>query len=175
MTTDTSAIALTLEAPASVVKVGAPVNFRVNVKNVSNRPVWFVGVVDGSETGIRYPHYRPRVLRGDMPVAAPPAPEDPLVSPLRPADFVLLEPGQSFDPTASTHGAAFMLLSTFSNFRPDVAGDYRFELTLSTDSPSDEAWLGRFNQSAERERVLQRVAEIPRLTVSAQPLHIRAV
>jgi hypothetical protein len=137
----------------------------VEVRNRSDRPVWFVGVLDGSETGTRYPHYLPRISRARQVVHAPPIAEDPLVSPLRVADFRLLEPGGAFDPTRSEGGTAWLPLSIFTTFCPSVPGEYELELVVSTESRSPKEWLGRFNQAAEAEAVRAKVALVPRLTV----------
>lgn len=131
-----------------------------------------VGVVDGSEEAVRFPHWRPAAIRDGAVVAAPPTPEDPLVGPLRAADFRPLAPGESFDPTRPEGGAAYMPLSTFASFVPSEAGSYRFTLELSTESPRPEDWLGRFGQDAERERVLELVGRVPRLTVASNVLEV---
>jgi hypothetical protein len=144
----------------------------VEVRNESAREVWLVGVVDGSEDAVRYPHWRPAVTREGALEAAPPPPEDPLVGPLRAADFRRLGPGESFDPTRPEGGAAYLPLSTFATFVPSQAGSYRFMLELSTESPRPEAWLGRFGQDAERERVLELVGRVPRLTVASNVLEV---
>jgi hypothetical protein len=126
-----------------------------------------VGVVDGSETAQRFPHYLP-VVRAEDVLVRPGAPEDPLVGPLRRRDVILLLPGGSFDPT-SADGHAYLPLSTFATFRPAAPGRYTFELTLDTRAPEPARWLGRFGQDAEREAVLTAVRAIPPvlLTVTA--------
>ena len=68
--------------------VGESIPISVAVRNVSRDAVWVVGVVDGSESGQRYPFYQPLVMCDGQALKRPP-PEDPLVSPLRVADFRL--------------------------------------------------------------------------------------
>jgi hypothetical protein len=160
-------LALVLTVAAQPIKVGEPVPIAVELRNVSDHPVWVAGVLDGSEDGIRYPHYRPEVRRAGRIVAAPPRPEDPLVAPLRAVDFRLLQPGEAFDPTHADGAAAYLPLRTFVNFRPDAPGSYELALTFSTESAAAEDWLGRFGQEAERDAVLRRVAEVPRVTLTA--------
>lgn len=158
---------VTLVLEAEPARVGRPVQVRVEIRNDGERAIWMVGVVDGSEGGVRFPRYMPSVTLGGRVVATPPPPEDPLVGPLRVADFRRLEPGESFDPTRSSHGAAYHPLSTFGSFVPPQEGVYRFELELSTASDSPKRWLGRFNQEDERDAVLELVEKVPRLTVTA--------
>jgi hypothetical protein len=124
-----------------------PVPVEVEVRNQGTGDVWLAGVVDGSEQGIRYPHYRPSVVRNGLVVAEPGPPEDPLVSPLRAADFRRLGPGEAFDPTQSEGGAAYLPLATFATFSPAEPGRYRYALVLSTESARPEDWLGRFGQT----------------------------
>lgn len=164
----TAILLLTLIVPERPVAVGAPVPVALELRNVSDRPVWVTGVLDGSEEGIRYPHYRPVVTRQGQTVAAPPPPEDPLVSPLRLLDFRLLRPGEAFDPTRADGDAAYLPLLTFANFRPDAPGVYEFSLMLSTESASPEQWLGAFGQDASRAAVLERIADVPRVTLAAK-------
>ena len=75
-------IKLVLDGPAEV-SVGQPVDLRVQIHNASDHSIWMVGVVDGSEGGVRFPRYAPEVKFDGQVVAAPPPQEDPLVGPLR--------------------------------------------------------------------------------------------
>jgi hypothetical protein len=163
----TSAVVLALRAPAGPHPVGRPIPVELEVRNASGDEIWVVGVVDGSEGGVRYPHYRPSVTRAGTVVASPAPPEDPLVGPLREVDFRCLAPGEAFDPTRGEGGAAYLPLATFANFRPDEPGTYRYELTLSTESPRPEDWLGRFGQEPHQAKVLELVARVPRVAVVA--------
>jgi hypothetical protein len=156
---------IVLSGPEGPQPPGNPVHVEVRVRNRVDREVWAVGVLDGSEDGVRYPAYRPVVTHGGVIVAQPGPPEDPLVGPLRTADFRRLAPGDEFDPT----GPGFLPLTTFANFAPDWPGVYSYALTLSTESPRPEAWLGRFGQDPD---VLGFVERVPRVTVTAAPLDI---
>lgn len=167
-------LAIVLSSPTTSVAVGSALAIAITAQNVSSGAVWFVGVVDGSEQGIRYPRYLPEIRLGSDVVAGPPPPEDPLVSPLRLVDFRQLAPGERFDPTRREAGAAYLPLSTFANFRPPRRGRYAFRLTVSTESGTPEQWLGRFAQDAERTAVLERIALVPRLTVTSNILEIDA-
>jgi hypothetical protein len=168
-------LAVTLLGPKDPQRVAMPIPIKIEVRNLSQQSVWIVGVVDGSEQGIRYPHYLPRIALGDEVVAEPPPPEDPLVGPLRLVDFRLLAPGEAFDPTSPHAGATFLPISTFSTFQPAGPGRYEFDLTLSTQRQYPEQWLGYFGQDAERSAVLQRIAQVPRLTVRSNILEVEVL
>jgi hypothetical protein len=145
---------------------------RVEVRNAGRGDLWMVGVVGGSEEGVRPPRYRPSVTRDGVVVAEPPPPEDPLVAPLRRADVRRLAPGEGFDPTAPEGGAAYLPLSTFATFAPAEPGRYSYALVLSTESEEPREWLGSFGQDAEREAVLELVARVPQLTVASNVLEV---
>lgn len=159
-----AALDVLLRTPAGPHPAGRPVPVDVEVRNAGDADMWMVGVLDGSEEGIRYPRYRPSVTHGYAIVAAPPPPEDPLVGPLRVTDFRRLGPGEAFDPTRGGH---YLPLATFGSFRAAEPGVYRYTLALSTESAQPEEWLGRFGQDQERAAVLDLVARVPRVTITA--------
>jgi hypothetical protein len=88
---------------------------------------------------------------------------------------VWLAPDEAFDPTNPHPGAVFLPISTFSNFRPAVPGRYEFSLILSTQSQYPEQWLGSFGQDAERSAVLERIAQVPRLTIRSNVLEVEVL
>lgn len=158
---------LTLIVPQSPVPVGQPIPIALELCNVSDHPVWVTGVLDGSEAGIRYPYFLPQVTLDGKTVVGPPTAEDPLVAPLRLADFHLLQPGEALNPEGVLGEPGYTPLFTFLNFRPDRPGDYEVSVIFSTESASPEDWLGRFGQDVDRDAVLKRVADIPQLTLTA--------
>jgi len=164
-----------LRSPVEEQSVGMPIPIKIEVRNLSQQSVWVVGVVDGSEDAIRYPHYLPQIVVAGQVVAEPPPPEDPLVGPLRLVDFRLLAPCEAFDPTNPHPGATFLPISTFSNFRPAVPGRYEFSLILSTQSQYPEQWLGSFGQDAQRSAVLERIAQVPRFTIRSNVLEVEVI
>ena len=165
-------LSLVLSAREGRHPVGKAVPVTISLKNMSANPLWMVGVLDGSESGLRFPLYRPEIhLQGKL-VAEPCPPEDPLVGPLRLSDFTDLKPGESFDPTKASLVRAYQPLITFVNFFPATAGIYRYQLVLSTESENPEQWLGTFGQETEREAVLKRVLKIPRGTFRSNTLNI---
>jgi hypothetical protein len=171
----TPILAVTLQGPKELQRVGIPIPVTIEVRNLSDQSMWIVGVLDGSEEGIRYPYYLPQIAMLGQVIAEPPLPEDPLVGPLRLGDFRLLAPGEAFDPTRSHPGATFLPISTFSNFQPAVPGRYEYSLILSTKSQSPEQWLGRFGQDAELSGVLERIKQVPHLTVRSNVLEVEVI
>jgi hypothetical protein len=159
-------ISLLLRSPDGPRRAGEALPVEVELRNDGDDELWIVGVVGGSEEGVRYPRYRPSITKAGEVVGEPPPPEDPLVAPLRAADFKCLSPGEPFDPTTG------LPLSTFANFRPPETGIYRYTLELSTESERPEQWLGSFGQDEERSGVLELIARVPRLTVRSNVLDV---
>ncbi|TLS47090.1 hypothetical protein FE633_05940 [Streptomyces montanus] len=164
---------LVLHGPSGSQPVGRPATVRAEIRNTGERDLWIAGVLDGSENGLRYPHYLPAITRADNGglVARPAPAEDPLVGPLRANDLRRLAPGESCDPTT---GPGCLPLMTFAHFTPDRPGRYVYTLTLSTESTAPEQWLGGFALpvGTEREQLLALVARVPRTTVTAAPVEV---
>ncbi len=159
-------LAVILTVPIEPQKVGAPVRISIQVQNISDHPLWMLGVLDGSEVGFRYPHYLP-LITGPKPI--PPPEELPwcgMVAPLRLQDFHYLLPGESFDPTVPIHEAAYLPLVTFAKFLPPFPGLYKFSLTVSTESQKGEDWLGILEYPGN-EAVLERLEQVPRLRIES--------
>lgn len=159
---------MVLTAPVKVCSVDESVPVRVEVRNISGSPLWMVGVLDGSEAGVRYPHYTPRITGPGYRPRAPERPE--FTSPLRPQDFRLLNPSESFDPTVPLAGTAYVPLVAFSEFRPQTPGRYELSLILSTDCDKDEEWLGTLPYA--QDEALPLIARIPRAKVESNLLVI---
>jgi hypothetical protein len=163
---------ITLDTPSRTVKAGEAVQISIQVTNTSDSPIWMLGVLDGSEPGYRYPHYTPNIdgpesaSLGDGPFW------DGTTIPLRVEDFIQLAPGQSFDPTNPQNGAGYQPLYLFSRFVPRTPGQYKIGLTLSTENESDEAWGVISVDYPGKREIAQRLAEVPRGSVEAEPLTI---
>lgn len=172
-----AAVRVALCTPDGVHPPGRPVPLQVEVRNVGDTDIWMVGVLDGSEGGVRYPHYLPAVMRDGVAVAAPGAAEDPLVARLRVEDFRRLAPGASFDPTSPANGASYQPLSTFATWPCPQAGEYQYVLGLSTTSERPEQWLGRLGPAEDVERLHDLIARVPRLTITSNILtvHVGAI
>lgn len=145
--------------------IGEAIPVMIEIHNLSSQPIWFVGILDGSEEGVRYPKYAPQII-GPQPLAPAEPLECGLVSPLRMKDFSLLPPGEGFDPTVGQNGATYFPLRKFTEFRPSGAGRYEFSLTVSTLSQQEEEWLG-WPEYDEKEAVLQRLTDVPRVQLQS--------
>jgi hypothetical protein len=153
--------------------VDDPIQVAVEVRNVSPTPILMVGVVDGAESGARFPRWTPIVEGPNGPLV----PERPdFTSPLRPADFRRLEPGESFDPTIPVGGAAWFPLASFDAVSQNP-GRYSVALELDTEAPDDRAWQGtlpdhRPSAAAEAAQVAKLLADVPRLRARSNTVTI---
>jgi len=166
-------VAVALRAPDGRHPAGRPVALQIEVRNVGDSDVWIVGVLDGSEGGVRYPRYAPAVLRDGVAVAQPGPAEDPLVARLQVQDFRRLGPGEWLDPTSADEGAAYQPLSTFATWACPEPGEYQYVLGLSTTSEDPEQWLGRVGPEADGERLRDLIARVPRVDISSNVLAVR--
>jgi hypothetical protein len=166
-------LSVRLTCTSSVVVRGAQAFVTVEVVNVGKEPLWVVGVVDGSETGARYPRWTP-VVEGTAPVIGPEVPD--FTSPLTPADFRRLAPGERFDPTVAVEGARFFPIATFDTMA-ETPGRYAIALELDTNSPSNGEWMGTLPDRrpvAERDaaRVRELLLLIPRVRIRSNTVDI---
>ena len=56
-----------------------------------------------------------------------------------------------------------------------VFGEFEFSLILSTQSQYPEQWLGSFGQAVPRPAVLERIAQVMRLTVRSNALEVEVI
>lgn len=166
----TAPLSITLAAPG-VHRVNQPVALSIEVRNISAAPLRIVGVLEGSEKGVRFPHYRPQI-KASFALEPPEMEACGNVAPLRVTDFRMLHPQESFDPTKPIDEASYMPLFLFNNFYPPAVGTYELSLTLSTESPNDEKWLGWVGYPGE-EKVLKLLKEVPRLEVKSNVLLLK--
>jgi hypothetical protein len=166
-------IRVELDASSDKVGRGAILPVRVRVTNTGSRDVWFVGNLDGSEAGYRYPHYTPRISGPEEASLG----EGPFwcgtVVPLRIEDFVRLEPGQSFDPTQPSNGAGFQPLHLFSRYTPSTPGRYELSLTISTEGASEEDWGVIPVDYPGKQAISEKLQQVPRGAAESNRLIIQ--
>jgi hypothetical protein len=136
---------------------GESLDLSVQITNISDGPIWMIGVVPGAE-GLRYPRYVAEI-EGPDGLERPRSPEDlDYVRGLRAEDFVRLEPGQSFDP----QGEGFIPIQHFAWFRPGAPGRYRLRLGFDATEPDPRQWMGHTHTPDQRhvEELIQRVPPV---------------
>jgi hypothetical protein len=165
-------IRVELSAETEKVARGEVLPVRVRVTNTGSGDLWFVGCLDGSEAGYRYPRYTPRISGPEEANLG----EGPFwcgtVVPLRVEDFVRLAPDQSFDPTEPVNGAGFQPLFLFTRYTPSTPGRYELSLAISTESASPEEWgVIPVDYPGKRE-IEERLAQVPRGVVESNRLTV---
>jgi len=143
-----------------------PLDLAVRVTNVSDEPLWMVGVLPGSE-GLRYPYYLAEIEGPAGPVLLQ-FPEDlDYVRALRPEDFVRLAPGESFDP----QGRSFIPIQQLAWFRPSRPGRYRLRLCFDATTRDPRQWLGQTPVRSQR-TVERLIRQVPPVRVWSNALEI---
>ncbi len=151
-----SLISLEIISPRKEYAAGESIEITTRIKNISDRPLWLVGVLDGSEMALRYPLYVPEISDN---YKVPILPRDGMVQAIREKDFVLVEPGMSFDPEMKIDNFGFYRIWAFSSFKPQSPGEYKIKLKYSTDSDQPRKWLGHgmVQRTFRTPRLLQKV------------------
>jgi hypothetical protein len=165
-------LSIMLGTAVNRIAVDEPVPITVEVRNVSPLPIWVVGVVDGAESGARFPRWTP-VVEGPG-GRLPPAETPDFTSPLRLADFRRLAPNESFDPRVPKDGAAYFPLATFAAVSRQP-GRYSLALELDTMAPDERAWQGTLPDrrpvaAGEADLVRKRLADVPHVRVRSNTL-----
>jgi hypothetical protein len=139
----------------------------LQVINVSDEPIYMVGVLPGSE-GLRYPRYLAEIEGPSGPVA-PRFPEAVDYAPgLREEDFVCLDPGDSFDPQ---QGRAFIPLQQLAWFKPPTPGIYRLRVRFDGTAEDPRQWMGH-TFVRNREQVEALIEQVPHVQVTSNTLEI---
>lgn len=166
-----AALSALLTADRTRVRPGERVRFTLTIRNASTEEVAMAGVLDGSESCIRYPHYRVQVAGppGFVEPAAPPV--CGIVAPLLAADMRLLAPGEGFDPTAPGAGPDPLKLRGLEHFPFELSGRYEFWVVVSTQSDREDDWLG-LSEYPQKAPALERLRRVPRLRFESNRLAI---
>jgi hypothetical protein len=145
-----------------------PLALEVEVTNVSDSPVWMVGVLPGSE-GLRYPQYVAEIEGPSGPVRMQFPEGLDYARGLRPEDFVRLSPGESFDPQ---QGRGFIPIQHLAWFKPTEPGTYRLRLRFDATAKDPRQWMGQTSvrDQSELESLIKRV---PRVKVWSNTLEIK--
>ena len=117
-------------------KAGYPVLFKTRITNLSGADVTVVGALDGSEMGIRYPHFTVAIVDG----AGKAFPWNPRAGRFHTNDieerhFKTLKAGEEFDP----FGPAFTDLAVLKSWLP-AAGRYTVTLKCDYTAKGVMAW-----------------------------------
>ena len=138
----------------------------VRITNISDRPVWMVGVVPGSE-GMRYPQYIAEIMGPEGLEKARLPEELDYVRGLRTEDFVQIAPGQSFDP----QGRGFIPIQRLAWFKPTQPGKYRLRLKFDATEPDPRLWLGH-TRVADQRSIEKLIGLVPQVEVWSNTLEI---
>lgn len=153
-------------AKGSRQQLDEPLDLSVRITNVSDEPVWMVGVVPGSE-GLRYPQYLAEIEGPSGPVQAQFPEALDYVRGLQPDDFVRLAPGESFDP----QGKGFIPVQQLAWFKPTEPGKYRLRLHFDATARELKEWMGH-TFVRDPGRVERLIRQVPRIEVWSNTLEI---
>jgi hypothetical protein len=138
----------------------------VSITNVSQEPIWMVGVLPGSD-GLRYPLYLVEVEApsGPLRISLPEGLD--YARGLRVEDFVRLAPGEGFDP----QGEGFIPLQQLAWFKPAERGQYRIRLCFDATAGDPREWLGH-TPVRDREKVEMLIRQVPAVKAWSEAVEI---
>ena len=143
-----------------------PGDLSVRITNVSEEPIWMVGVLPGSE-GLRYPHYLAEIEGPVGPVSMQFPEELDYVRGLQSEDFVRLDPGESFDP----QGKGFVPIQQLAWFKPAEPGKYRLRLLFDATAEDTRQWMGS-TYIRDQRKVETLIQQVPQVEVWSNTLEI---
>ena len=148
-------------------RIGEPLDLLVQIINVSEDPVWMVGVLPGSE-GLRYPQYTAEIEGPSGPVELWPPEGLDYARGLQADDFVQLAPGESFDPQK---GKGFIPIQPLAWFMPTEPGTYRLRLRFDATAEDSRLWMGQ-TPVRDRTRVERLIKQVPQVEVCSNTLEL---
>lgn len=141
--------------------------FSVQITNRSDKAVWMVGVLPGSD-GLRYPQYTVEIEGPSGPVETRLPEGLDMARGLQVEDFIELEPGESFDPQA---GERFIPVQPLAWFRPVEPGRYRLRLRFDATAQDPRQWLGN-TPVRNRSQVESLIRRVPPVEVWSNAIEI---
>lgn len=145
-----------------------PLALAVRITNVSDEPVWVVGVLPGSE-GLRYPQYMAEIEGPSGPVQTRFPEGLDYARGLQPEDFVRLNPGESFDPQ---RGKSFIPIQQLAWFKPAKPGKYRVRLRLDATAEDPRQWMGH-TFVRDQKKVETLIKRVPHVKVESNTVEIQ--
>jgi hypothetical protein len=144
-----------------------PLDVALQITNVSDEPIYMVGVLPGSE-GLRYPRYVAEIegpsgrVKAEFPEAMD------YVRGLREEDFVCLEPGESFDPQGKPE---YIPVQKLAWFKPSGAGTYRLRVRFDATARDPREWMGH-TFVRNRDHVEALIRQVPHVQATSNTLEI---
>jgi len=148
-------------------RLGEPLNLSVQITNVSESPIWMVGVLPGSE-GMRYPQYTAEIEGPSGPVDLGFPEGIDYARGLQAEDFVRLDPGESFDPQ---EGRDFVPIQQLAWFMPSEPGTYRLRLRFDATAEDLNLWMGH-TPVRDPSTVEGLIRRVPQVAICSNTLEI---
>jgi len=135
------------------------VEFKVRIKNVSDREVDVVSCLDGSDVGWRFPRFIVKLWGPDGKPVNRSLGRCGNCNGLGKADVVSLKPNEEFDPL----GPGTLGHHTLTQWTPAVVGKYRLTLTVDYSAHDPAEWNGPEERvTVDGEKVRKLLACVPR-------------
>lgn len=161
-----------LTASRTVYELGELPDLTVEISNFSNSEVYLIGSLDASEERWRMPYCYYTIEKPKID-SVPPTGRCGNMNTLRPKDFVLVRPNETFNPYKDIDGFGFFdsyEINRPENFRNK--GIYKIQFHYSTKSDTLENYLGD-SYKANKDRLRRLFEKVPKIELSSNIVEIQ--
>jgi hypothetical protein len=156
--------------------VGQAPKIHVALRNLSSRPIYLVGSLDGSAEKWRYPYCYFEVIGPDGQSAVQRVSRCGNTNTLRPADFFQVPAGRSFDPFQNVDSYGFFSAHQIRAENFTKPGEYRIRFFYSSASSDIKEWGGDgAAQVAADAGLLRLFRVVPKLQVQSEEFRLTVV
>jgi hypothetical protein len=164
-------------------KAGSAPTISVELANWTDRDIYLIGGLDGSDLKLRYPLCYFEVVGPNGPIALPRFRFCGNMNSIREKDFVKVPPGDKFDPYQTIDEQGFFGSSQITAESFQAPGKYRIRFIYSTDQTDAKYWLGdslgtrseMLTSGSSDEAIVKLLAQVPKTTVSSNEITIQVV
>lgn len=148
--------------------VGDVLDFKVMMKNETDKEQYFIGALDGSDRRLRYPHCYFILMDDDKEVVNTNYPGCGNTNPLNSDDFALLEGQESYN---LYHEKSWGSGLGYYEFKEK--GNYSIQFVYST-MANNSAFniVSSFMEKGESKKLYKQLNKLPRVTVKSDIQHI---
>jgi hypothetical protein len=142
-------------------RVGDQPEISARIINGTEKPIYLVKGLDGSERKARFPHTYYTVSGVEDGFSETRFMNCGVLNPLRIEDFVIVESGKDFDPHKPIYDYGFSKSGKSAHSRFVKTGSYTFKYHYSTDNGDIKNWRGSVRETpAEVNELWRKVARV---------------
>ena len=159
-----------------VCKLGRAPQIKVSLINQTKRDIYLVGSLDASDCKWRYPHCYFEVTGPDGKAVVDDVGRCGFMNALRLEDFVLVLPGEAFDPYQRIDDYGFFASHQLRSSTFQQPGEYRIRFIYSTKNANMAPWLGVGSPAEEsKAEIASLFQQVPKIEVRSDEFTLTVV